>query len=57
MLIIVHTVYKVMWTDHAFLNEELGSLQGTCHVLTKSLALLFVQHLGVEGTDLQENNK
>lgn len=46
-----------MWTHHAFLDEELSSLQGTCHVLAKSLALLFVQHLGVEGTDLQEINK
>ncbi|TNN67429.1 hypothetical protein EYF80_022375 [Liparis tanakae] len=40
---------QVIWTHHAFLDEELGSLQGPGHVLAKSLALRFVQDLRVEG--------
>lgn len=45
----------MMWTHHTLLDEELGSFQGPCHVLAKSLALLFIQHLSVEGTNLQNN--
>lgn len=42
-----------VWTRHAFLDEELSPLQGSCKVLAESLALLFVEHLGVEGANLQ----
>lgn len=42
------------WTHHAFLDEELGSFQGPCHVLAKSLSLLLIQDLSVEGANLQK---
>lgn len=42
------------WTHHAFLDEELGSFQGPCQVLAKSLSLLLIQDLSVEGANLQK---
>lgn len=42
----------MMRTHPAFLDEDLGSLQGTSHVLTEPLALLLIQHLSEEGTHL-----
>lgn len=45
------------WTHHAFLDEELGSFQGPCHVLAKSLSLLFIQDLSVEGANLQKKHR
>lgn len=44
-----------MQAHHALLNEELCSLQGPHHVLAKSLTFLLVEHLSVEGTNLQRN--
>lgn len=43
----------MIWTHHAFLDEELSSLQGPGYVLAKSLALRIVQDLQVEGANLQ----
>lgn len=45
------------WTHHAFLDEELGSFQGPCHVLAKSLSLLLIQDLSVEGANLQKTHR
>lgn len=45
------------WTHHAFLDEELGSFQGPCQVLAKSLSLLLIQDLSVEGANLQKTHR
>lgn len=45
------------WTHHAFLDEELGSFQGPGHVLAKSLSLLLIQDLSVEGANLQKTHR
>lgn len=45
------------WTHHASLDEELSPLQGSCKVLAESLALLFVEHLGVKVANLQKKDK
>ena len=43
---------KYVWPHHAFLDEDLGSLEGSGQVLTKSLSLLLTQNLAVEGPRL-----
>lgn len=38
---------------HSFLDEELRPLQGAGHVVAQPLALVLLQHLAVEGANLQ----
>lgn len=46
-----------MHAHHTLLNEELCPLQGSRHVLAKSLTFFLVEHLSVEGTNLSKPEK